>query len=73
MSEKELAINLLDNVPSYKLGYVIAYLQGLTADEALDDAFCEKLIKDYENNPEKGEFISYSDAVKLCEVNPNEL
>ena len=31
MSEKEIAMNLLENVPSYKLGYVIAYLQGLTA------------------------------------------
>ena len=30
MSEKEIAMNLLENVPSYKLGYVIAYLQGLT-------------------------------------------
>ncbi len=73
MSEKELAMNLLDNVPAYKLGYVVAYLQGLTADEAIDDAFCERLIKDYENDPNKGEFISFSDAVKLCEVNLNEL
>lgn len=36
MSEKELAMNLLENVPSYKLSYVIAYLQGLTADETID-------------------------------------
>ena len=43
MSEKELAIRLLENVPAYKLGYVIAYLQGITADEAMDDAFCENL------------------------------
>ena len=34
MSEKEMELRLLDNVPSYKLGYVIAYLQGITADDA---------------------------------------
>ena len=41
MSEKERAAALLELVPSYKMGYVIAYLQGLVADEAADDAFCE--------------------------------
>ena len=34
MSEKEFAMQLINNLPDYKLGYVIAYLQGLTADEA---------------------------------------
>ena len=32
MSEKEIAMQLINNLPDYKLGYVIAYLQGLTAD-----------------------------------------
>lgn len=31
MSEKELAIKLIENTPDYKIGYVIAYLQGLNA------------------------------------------
>lgn len=33
MSEREKAIQLLDAVPDYKLGYVIAYLQGVTVGE----------------------------------------
>lgn len=33
MSEKEKAVALLEKVPEYKMGYVIAYLQGITADE----------------------------------------
>ena len=33
MSYKELAIQLINNMPDYKLGYAIAYLQGLVADE----------------------------------------
>lgn len=33
MSNKEKCVALLDSVPEYKMGYVLAYLQGLTADE----------------------------------------
>ena len=33
MSDREKCAALLDSVPEYKLGYVLAYLQGLTADE----------------------------------------
>ena len=67
MSEKELAMQLLSKVPSYKLGYVIAYLQGITADAA-DDAFCEKLCMEYENSSEKGNFISLQEMAELSGV-----
>ena len=33
MSDRERAAQLLNNVPDYKIGYVIAYLQGVTAGE----------------------------------------
>ena len=36
MSEMERASALLGMVPQYKLGYVIAYLQGLIADVTAD-------------------------------------
>lgn len=36
MSDRERIIQLLDEVPAYKLGYVLAYVQGLTADEDAD-------------------------------------
>ena len=36
MSEMERASALLRMVPQYKLGYAIAYLQGLVADVAAD-------------------------------------
>lgn len=57
MSDKERCIELLDSVPEFKLGYVLAYLQGLTADEAADDAFCEALYREYEADPDKGDAI----------------
>ena len=53
LSEEERAIHLLDKVPEYKMGYVLAYIQGITADEDADDRFCEKMIQDYNNSPDE--------------------
>lgn len=64
MSEKERIVQLLDDVPSYKLGYVLAYIQGLTADEEADDAFCERLAEEYENSPDKGHFVTEEELCK---------
>lgn len=52
MSNKEKIVQLLDTVPDYKMGYILAYVQGITADEEADDIFCQKLIEDYENDPD---------------------
>lgn len=73
MSEKELAIKMLDRVPKYKLGYVIAYLEGLTADEDADDEYCEQLYKNYLADPDKGDFVSLEQAAKDCGVNLDEI
>lgn len=73
MSEKERAAALLEMVPDYKLGYVIAYLQGLTADDAADDAYCVGLYHDYLNDPERGDAVPFADALKECGVSPDEL
>lgn len=64
MSEKERAALLLDMVPEYKLGYVIAYLQGITADEEADNAFCQAMWEKYVNDPdpEKDEEYSLEDC-----------
>ena len=71
MSNKEMAINLIDQTPEYKLGYVVAYLQGLLADEAEDDAFCEQLLEQYENSSDKGEFVPLEEVAKMCGVDIN--
>lgn len=52
MSNKERAIELLDQVPDYKMGYVLAYIQGITADEEADDIFCQRMLENYENDPD---------------------
>lgn len=55
MSNKEKIVALLDHIPDYKMGYVLAYVQGLTADEDADDMFCENMMQNYMNDsdPEK--------------------
>lgn len=70
MSKRELAIQLLDKVPEYKLGYVLAFIQGLTADENNDDAYCEMLYQGYLASPEEEkETVSLEEAAKILEVN----
>ena len=71
MSEKERAAALLDMVPEYKLGYVIAYLQGLTADEEADDRFCLDMYHDCD--PERGDTVPLADVLKECGVSRDEL
>ena len=71
MSDKDYAIHLLDKLPAYKLGYAIAYIQGLTADEDADDAFCESILQDYLENTtdEERETISLEEAAALIGEN----
>lgn len=54
-------------LPDYKLAYVLAYVQGLIADETTDqadDAYCEQLLKNYQENPDPHKH----DAVPLEEL-----
>ena len=60
MSEREMAASLLERVPDYKMGYVLAYLQGITADEAADDALCERMYESYRNDPDPEKDVTYS-------------
>jgi hypothetical protein len=72
MSQRELAIQLLENVPEYKIGYVIAYIQGLSADEQADDEFCEKMYQNYlSSSPADKETISMEEAAKKLGVDLN--
>ena len=60
MSNKEQIINLLDNIPDYKMGYVLAYVQGIAADEEADDIFCQRMVENYENDPNTEKDQSYT-------------
>lgn len=60
MSNKESIIQLLDKIPDYKIGYVLAYIQGITADEEADDIFCERMYQDYLNDPDPQKDKTYT-------------
>lgn len=64
MSTRELCAKLMDNVPDYKIGYLLAYLQELVADEPDDDDFCRQLLAQYEADPEKGQAFPLEDCKK---------
>lgn len=60
MSNREKVIQLLDEIPDYKMGYVLAYIQGITADEETDDIFCQRMLENYENAPASEKDESYT-------------
>ena len=64
MSEREMCMQLLSYVPDFKLRYVLAYLQGLTADEMNDDAFCEQLYQAYLTDPDRGQTVTEDEVLK---------
>ena len=50
MSNREQIISLLDVVPEHKLGYILAYVQGITAEGAeVPNAETAKAIEDARN------------------------
>ena len=51
MTNRERTIELLDVIPDYKIGYVLAYVQGVAVDEETDDIKFKKKRK--EGNEEK--------------------
>ena len=66
MSEKEKIVKLLDLVPEHKMGYVLAYVQGLTAYEVNDDLYCQKLYQEYLEDaaPDKDDTFSLDECKK---------
>ena len=66
MSNREKIVRLLDIIPDYKIGYILAYVQGIAADEEADDAFCQRMIEIYENDsdPEKDKTYTLEECMK---------
>lgn len=69
MSEKEKLLQLIEKIPDYKIGYVLAYVQGITADEQEDDDFCSKLYNQYLLDSEKDITYSLEECKKEWEIN----
>lgn len=65
MSNRERIVELLDVIPDYKIGYVLAYVQGVAADEEADNLFCQRMVENYENaSDEDKEEVSFEECLK---------
>ena len=49
MSTREKIYTMLGSMPEYKLGYVLAYVQGIAADEDIPNAETMQAIEDVRN------------------------
>ena len=74
MSNREMIAKMLDELPESRLGYVMAFIQGMLVPsdaEEKDDAFCQSLLQSYldDEDPEKDKAVSLDECKKewgLC-------
>lgn len=67
MSERELAKEIIDKLPEYKISRILLFLQGIAFDDDMeDDLYCEKLVEEYLENsaPDKHETISIEELAE---------
>lgn len=65
MSDRERVIQLLDCVPEYKLGYVVAYLQGVIVGEETPNEQTLEAFAEIEELKEKGSLTEYNNLNDL--------
>ena len=70
MSNKEKIIHLAETLDEANLAPIVnfadRYLKML--DDMLDDAYCESLLQDYKNDPDKGNTVTFEEAMKELEL-----
>lgn len=67
MSERELAKQIIDRLPEYKVGNLLLFLRGMLFDDEMeDDLYCERLVEDYLNDtsPDKHDTITLEELAK---------
>ena len=65
MSEREQAVQIIGQLPDYKIGRILAFLRGVQFDDELeDDVFCGRLYQDYLADPDKGESYTLEECKK---------
>lgn len=73
MSEKELAKQIIDQLPDYKMSKILYWLKGIQFDDEIeDDLFCEKMASEYLADNEH-ETISFEQAIKEVGLTLNDL
>lgn len=53
MSDRDLAKQIIDTLPEYKIENLLIFLKGMQFDDDIeDDLYCQRLYEDYLNNPD---------------------
>lgn len=68
MSNREIAIDLINQIPDYKMAYIVSFLKGFQMDDEIEDElFCQRLVKEYEedDSPDKDEFYTIEEVGKM--------
>lgn len=77
MSNKEMALNLLNSFNKSQLANIVTMLKTVKSitDEAADDAFCEKMYQNYLNDPDphKHDTVSFDETLKECGLTRKDL
>lgn len=64
MSERELAKQIIDTLPEYKITKILYLLKGIQIDDEIeDDLFCQSLAERYLKDPDH-ETIPFEEAIK---------
>lgn len=67
MSDKDIAKQIIDSLPDYKVSKILYILKGIQIDDEIeDDLFCERLLDEYldDTDPHKHDTISLEDLAK---------
>lgn len=71
MSNKEIAMELLNKIPDYKMEHIVSFLRGFQMDDEIeDDLYCQQLYGEYlaDTDPQKHETVSLEDAARKMGV-----
>ncbi len=73
MSDRELAKQIIDQLPEYKMTKILYLLKGIQIDDEIEDElFCESLAERYLNDLDH-EVIPFEDAIKEAGLTINDL
>lgn len=66
MSNRERCVAILDTFTDAQLVNVAAMLQAMrqTIDDLEDEAFCERMVREYEKDPDRGDPMPIEDFAK---------
>jgi len=67
MSERELAKQIIDQLPEYKISNLLLFLRGMLFDDEMeDDLYCERLVEGYlsDTSPDKHDTITLEELAK---------